>query len=716
MLLLWLVLLLALPWTASPSRMMINSPFSGDLFTLYGPSLPHLSSLSDLFFTPPSRAAHETAHLTLSSLPGDHRRLCRVAHLLAQMKMVLGRHQEAVWAIDDVPRERMTGQLWFLKAIAVGALGGNPDEALYLMELAVRLDPALDELHYNIGYTHSLRGRRMLALSYYRAELDFHPDSVKANNNAAVVHLMNGHCNLALPMLWRAAESNKRATGVADHRISNNLAVCSRMLGKVDELPGVVEMVRENGGATRLRPRHCPEYPWIHSPMECKEIVRQAEAALLVEAGGVAEDERRVFTEAQARSWAPGDGGRRLVVALVHNLGFTSSVPTTWLLLPLLSSQRMLGAVKLVCVSVRGPADSPHVPPMQEYRTHACESFHEVPDDDRAIARLIASEGADIAVDLQGLVGRTKEVLWALHPAPLQVSFHGYPGTLGQPGAVDYVIGDRHVTPPHYAGLYYEKLLLMPHTYFAAGHASLHSEVIRAPADLAEVRRANGLPERGPVACSFNNYYKFSPALLDGWMEVLRSVPDAVMWFIIFESEAPVNLREAARARGVDPARLVFSPKFPKSAEYTSKAACDLFLDSPFYNGHSTTADALWAGVPVLTSMGTADWVSRVSSSLLHAIGMEDLVVPESRYVKEAISILGNATRTQELRARLAKNRSSKVLFDTSRFAASMDHLYAAAWESWRATGGMRHHIVLVGHPKDDNSSEVDWFRKMWGM
>src|SRR5262249_29376349 len=195
-------------------------------------------------------------------------------------------------------------------------------------------------------------------------------------------------------------------------------------------------------------------------------------------------------------------------------------------------------------------------------------------------------------------------------------------------------------------------------------------------------RTQAGLPESGFVFCCFNNSYKITPDLFDVWMRLLRGVEGSVLWLSTGNATAPVNLRREAEKRGVAGERLAFPPKVARNEDHLARVGlADLFLDTLHYNAHATAADALWAGVPVLTCPGTT-FASRVAGSLVSAVGLPELIMASlTEYEALAIALARNPQRLASLRRRLADNRRSFPLFDTDRFTRHIEAAYATVWE-----------------------------------
>lgn len=289
------------------------------------------------------------------------------------------------------------------------------------------------------------------------------------------------------------------------------------------------------------------------------------------------------------------------------------------------------------------------------------------------IAERLAQQGTDIAVDLMGYTSGSRPEILSHRPAPVQATYLGYPGTLGAP-YVDYLLGDPVITPPEHQAFYAEKLVQLPHSYLVSGGHEM-------PAGPIPARGMFGLPESGFVFCCFNHTYKITPGLFEMWMRLLRAVEGSVLWLFRSNPEAEANLRREAVARGVAPERLVFAERVDSALYLPRLRAADLFLDTLPYNAHSTAADALWAGLPVLTCRGQA-FPGRVAASLLRSVGLPELVT-ESLADYEALAL--RLTREPEtlaaLRTRLNVNRASAPLFDSTRFTRHLENAYRTMHE-----------------------------------
>jgi predicted O-linked N-acetylglucosamine transferase (SPINDLY family) len=309
------------------------------------------------------------------------------------------------------------------------------------------------------------------------------------------------------------------------------------------------------------------------------------------------------------------------------------------------------------------------------------------PQGDDQIADLVRSLEVDILVDLKGFTQDARTGVLAMRPAPIQVNYLGFPGTIGA-GFIDYIVADRTVIPEDHAHCYAEKIVWLPDSYQVNDHR-------RAIAEAAPARADFGLPDGGFVFCCFNDNYKITPSVFSAWMRILQAVDDSVLWLFEDNPTAAGNLRREAAARGIAPQRLVFARRLPNAAHLARHRCADLFLDTLPYGAHTTASDALWAGLPVLTCLGET-FAGRVGASLLNAIELPELVTatPDA-YEQLAIELAKNPARLAALKAKLARNRLATPLFDTAMFTRNIEAAYTAMMERHRA-GLSPDHIQLA--------------------
>lgn len=297
---------------------------------------------------------------------------------------------------------------------------------------------------------------------------------------------------------------------------------------------------------------------------------------------------------------------------------------------------------------------------------------------DADVARRIADLQIDIAVELGGYTDKARPQVLAYRPAPVTATYLGYPGTLGG-DYVDYLIADAITIPPQDDPFYAEHIVRLPMCF-------MPSDSTTQPSMFTPTRADEGLPDEGFVFCNFNKSDKITPEMFAVWMRLLAQVPGSVLWLNIQLPTAQRNLRSAARAHGIDPARLVFARRTPSREDHLARLKlADLFVDTFPYNAHATTGDFMLVGVPVLTVPGHS-FASRVAASLLKKAGVEALIAPSlAAYEAEALALAGDPQRLAGLRQAICDHRHTVA--DTERLARALEDAYEAMWD--RAVSGL---------------------------
>jgi predicted O-linked N-acetylglucosamine transferase (SPINDLY family) len=312
-----------------------------------------------------------------------------------------------------------------------------------------------------------------------------------------------------------------------------------------------------------------------------------------------------------------------------------------------------------------------------DLRTRTRSSFDRFIDvrgmSDVEIATLLRQMEIDIAVDLTGYTRDHRSGIFAHRPAAIQANYLGYPGTMGAP-YFDYIIADRLVIPDEDRPFYAEHVVHLPDTYQS-------NDALRVIAATTPSRADVELPTTGFVFCSFNNTNKIRPETFEIWMRLLREIQDSVLWLLDYNDAATRNLKREAAARSVAPERLIFAPRMDLAQHLARHRLADLFLDTLPYGAHTTASDALWAGVPVLTCLGTS-FAGRVGASLLTAIGLPELVTKSpSEYEALALKLARDRTALSHIKAKLDRQRTIAPLFDTARFTRNLESAYSTMWE-----------------------------------
>jgi predicted O-linked N-acetylglucosamine transferase (SPINDLY family) len=286
---------------------------------------------------------------------------------------------------------------------------------------------------------------------------------------------------------------------------------------------------------------------------------------------------------------------------------------------------------------------------------------------DAEVAAMLKARETDIAVDLNGHTAGARPGIFALRPAPVQVNYLVYPGTVGA-DFIDYVLADATVLPADQQLFFREKIVHLPDCYQA------NDATRNVPP--APMRAEAGLPDDAIVFCCFNNSWKITAPIFDIWMRLLGKVGNGVLWLL--DGPHASNLRGQTRTRGIDPGRLIFAPVLPPDRHLARHRLADLFLDTLPYNAHTSCSDALWAGVPVITCYGKS-FPGRVAASLLKAIGLPELVTTRlENYEALALELALNPALLKATREKLARNRLTAPLYNSDRFRRHIEAAYEA--------------------------------------
>jgi protein O-GlcNAc transferase len=324
---------------------------------------------------------------------------------------------------------------------------------------------------------------------------------------------------------------------------------------------------------------------------------------------------------------------------------------------------------------------------MRQRLVAACEHFIDVRDkSDYEVALLSRERQIDIAVDLKGFTAGHRTGIFALRAAPVQLSYLGYPGTMGAP-YVDYLIADRTLVPEGSEHYYSEQIIYLPASYQINDSA-------RPIASRADTREHCGLPVTGVVFCCFNNCYKITPGVFDSWMRILSQVEGSVLWLLQDNAAATRNLKREAQRRGVNAERVLFAQRLALPEHLARQSLADLFLDTLPCNAHTTASDALWAGLPVITCAGQG-FAARVAASLLEAIELPELIASgPAQYERLAIALARDPQRLAQIRQRLAAQRLTAPLFNTRLTTLHLEVAYDEIYQRYQADLSPQHVYV----------------------
>ncbi|HEV2978911.1 MAG TPA: tetratricopeptide repeat protein [Casimicrobiaceae bacterium] len=560
---------------------------------------------------------------------------------------------------------------------------GRLDEALQSYDRALALKPDLAVAHYNRGAVLSALKRHDEALPSYDRALALKRDFPEALNNRGAALAVLGHHRDAVGSYDRAlllqpgfAEAlNNR--GAALSHLGRNEAASSDLEHALALNP---ELPFARGTLLHARMHCCDWRAYEEDSTRVIADVRAGKPAIepfmFLGVSDSAEDQHRC-----SRSWVRdhcvpsasrlwnGNRYRHDRIRLAYVSAHFHERPLGYLMARLFE---LHDRSRFETIAISSGPDDRSV--MRARLKAAFDRFIDVRQrSDREVVQLMRGLEIDIAVDRTSFTQGARPGIFAMRAAPIQVSYLAYPGTMGA-DFIDYVVADEVVIPPEHHAWYAEKVVYLPDSYFV-------NDSTRKIADRTPSRADLGLPERGFVFCCFNNNYKTTPQMFDVWMRLLRQVDGSVLWLLEGNAAAQNNLRREAAARHVHPDRLIFAPRVAHEDHLARHRQANLFLDTLPYNAHTTAIDALWAGLPVLTCIGTT-FAGRVAASLLQAIGLPELITDSlDEYAALALRLAGDPARLGEIEQKLLAHRTSWPLFDTDRFRRHIEAAYIEMWE-----------------------------------
>jgi predicted O-linked N-acetylglucosamine transferase (SPINDLY family) len=571
-------------------------------------------------------------------------------------------------------------------ARALHAQGDLPD-AVAQYRRVVQSQPDSAPAHFNLGLALYEQGNSRQAIAHYRRVLEFRPDHAKAHTNLGIALAAQGRWETAVAH-YRQALAARPDLPDALNALGDALAMTGDLVQAIAAVQRALtlqpDLARARANLASIKAQACDwadfdqAAAWVLMPV--RHGSREVPPFIVQMLPATPSDRllaARHWSEGFAKGVTPFSHARPAARRPIR-LGYLSQDlrgDVVGRLIPELIARhdRSRFAVNAYCY---GPDDGSD---MRRRLAAAFDGFTDLTGiDDAAAAARIHADAIDILIDLTGYTSQNPRTrILAFRPAPVQVNFLGYPGTMGA-DFIDYIIVDDFLAPPDQQPFYSEKLVQLPDCYQPSDPAR--------PAGMPPLSRtACGLPAEGLVFCCFNHSYKLTPAVFDIWMRLLRAVPGSVLWLLEANRAMPDNLRRAAAARGVMPERLVFARHAPVPEYLARLALADLFLDTFPYNAGATANDALWAGLPVLTCGGDC-YVGRMAGSLLHAIGLPELATASpAEYEARALELARHPARLKELRRRLADNRTRLPLFDMARYTRGIEAAYTGMWERWHA-------------------------------
>ncbi|HXT38172.1 MAG TPA: tetratricopeptide repeat protein [Chloroflexota bacterium] len=585
--------------------------------------------------------------------------------------LALGRYQEAadtyLAALHHNPH---VAEYYCSLGDALHALSLS-EEAVAAFREAIRLQPDLGRAYNNLGNALNSLGRAAEAAVAYQQALALNPAQAEIHNNLANMYLLTERDEEARVSYRRAVECNPRYLNAAEGHFQTIRLQCAwdQLDDARDRYLAIVQEQLAGTGPMFSSPFNAFTIPL--SPLEQRALVERVSE-------GVAGPS--ITMRASLPPAPPRAPQQRLRVGYL-SADYRSHA--TAHLLGHLFNRHDRSRFEVFAYSTGVDDGSGYRKRFEAEAERFVDMLGWAP---MRAATQIRMDGVDILVDLHGhTVGSSLPTL-ALHPADLQLHFLGYPGTVGK-DFVDYSLVDAVVCPPEHEHYYSEKVYRLPDTYHMNEHESPASHQPRA---------AYGLPEEGFVFCCFNAAYKLTPPIFQAWTRILERTPGSVLWLYGAKDAVIRNLSAEASRLGCPRERLIFGPPMPKDQHLARLQHADLMLDTPVVNAMTTASDALWAGVPVLSILGES-FPDRAGASLLTAIGLPELIMPDlAAYEATAVRLATQPAELVALKARLAANRLSYPLFDTSRFVRNLEAAYEELWARHQVEVGAEPVLSLV--------------------
>jgi predicted O-linked N-acetylglucosamine transferase (SPINDLY family) len=561
----------------------------------------------------------------------------------------LRRYDDAIASFDRAIRlSERYADAFYNKGKSLSALGEN-DAALNAFDHALRIKPNSWKAWFAIGNVHSDQSSHERAIEAYEFALRLNPESYEA---------------------WVA----KAFPLLSMRRFEEAVAACQKALSFKPDLANAKSLRLVCRGYICDWSRYEDEVRDLFHDIETKHAGVILSLALPAAAAFQLTGARNFFKTTTLQDVVPAPAVRLRNSGYKIKVGYLSSDlrdhPVAQVLAGVIEHHdREKFEVLAISLSCESTSE------MGQRIKAAFDQFHDVSSKtDTEVAKLIRDLELDIVVDLNGHTQGMRLGILARCTAPIRVSYLGFAGTMGNPHR-DYIIADRVVIPEDHQIHFSERVVSLPEAFMPADGKRIISK--KTP-----IREDFNLPENGMVFCAFNNAYKITPPIFDVWMRLLKQIDGSVLWLSSLSETARTNLRREAEQRGVSPERLIFSERVEKQEDHLARhRLADLFLDTIYYNAHTTASDALWAGLPVLTCEGET-FASRVASSLLRAVGLPELVTTSlDEYEALALKLAREPALLASIKAKLAENRLTAPLFDTERYTRHLEAAYITMWE-----------------------------------
>ncbi|CAI0385296.1 unnamed protein product [Linum tenue] len=571
---------------------------------------------------------------------------------------------------------------------------GNYADAISCYNEVLRIDPSAADGLVNRGNTYKEIGRVTEAIQDYIRAITVRPTMAEAHANLASAYKDSGHVEAAVKSYRQALLLRPEFPEATCNLLHTLQCVCSWEERDMmfNEVEGIIRRQINSSVLPSVQPFHAIAYPL--DPMLALEISRKYAAHCSMVATRFA---LPPFNHPSPIPIKCDHGSERL------RIGYVSSDfgnhPLSHLMGSVFGMHNRTN-IEVFCYALSANDGTEWRQRIQSEAEHFIDVSSMSSD---MIAKLINEDKIQILINLNGYTKGARNEIFAMRPAPIQVSYMGFPGTTGAT-YIDYLVTDEFVSPVKYAHIYSEKLVHLPHCYFVNDYKQKNLDVLDP--NCQHKRSDYGLPEDKFIFACFNQLYKMDPEIFNTWCNILKRVPNSALWLLRFPAAGEMRLRAYAAAQGVQPDQIIFTDVAMKQEHIRRSALADLFLDTPLCNAHTTGTDILWAGLPMVT-LPLEKMATRVAGSLCLATGIGDEMIVSSmkEYEERAVSLALSQPKLQALTNKLKSIRLTCPLFDTTRWVKNLDRAYFKMWSIYCA-GQEPHHFKVA-----ENDSEFPYDR-----
>ncbi|KAK8520144.1 hypothetical protein V6N13_031391 [Hibiscus sabdariffa] len=566
---------------------------------------------------------------------------------------------------------------------------GNYVEAISCYNEVLRIDPLAADGLVNRGNTYKEIGRVTDAIQDYIRAINIRPNMAEAHANLASAYKDSGHVEAAVKSYKQALLLRPDFPEATCNLLHTLQCVCSwedrdKMFTEVE---GIIQRQINMSVLPSVQPFHAIAYPI--DPMLALDISRKYAAHCSMIASRFA---LPPFNHpAPIRIKSNGGHGRLKVGYVSSDFG---NHPLSHLMGSVFGMHNREN-VEVFCYALSQNDGTEWRQRIQSEAEHFIDVSALSSD---MIAKMINEDGIQILINLNGYTKGARNEIFAMQPAPIQVSYMGFPGTTGA-DYIDYLVTDEFVSPLRYAHIYSEKLVHLPHCYFVNDYKQKNRDVLDPTCQ--HKRSDYGLPEDKFIFACFNQLYKMDPEIFNTWCNILKRVPNSALWLLRFPAAGEMRLRAYAAAQGVQPDQIIFTDVAMKQEHIRRSALADLCLDTPLCNAHTTGTDVLWAGLPMVT-LPLEKMATRVAGSLCLATGLgEEMIVKSMKeYEERAVTLALNKPKLQALTKKLKEARMTCPLFDTARWVQNLERAYFKMWNLY-CSGQQPQHFKVTENDFD---------------